>query len=148
MTDIQFYHLTSSPIERALPKLLEKAHAGGLRVVVRTASDEQAERLNAALWTYNPDSFLPHGTANDPQPEVQPVYLTPGEEIPNAAKLMVATHGQAVAQPERFDRILDLFDGNNDESVQAARTRWKLYKEQGHSIGYNRQTAAGGWEKN
>ena len=34
MTEIGFYHLTQSPLERALPRLLEKAHASGARVVV------------------------------------------------------------------------------------------------------------------
>ncbi len=34
MTEIGFYHLRASPLDRALPQLLEKAYAGGHRVVV------------------------------------------------------------------------------------------------------------------
>lgn len=148
MTDIQFYHLTSTPIERALPRLLEKAMSGGFRVLVRAGSEEKSELLNRTLWTFNPDSFLPHGSAADPFPEQQPIYLTAGEEIPNQPNLVVAAHGASIEQPERFERILDLFDGQDVQAVEAARIRWAQYKQQGHSIGYNRQTPAGGWEKN
>ena len=60
VTEIGFYHLTCTPLERALPKLLEKVLASGARAVVRAGSDERVEFLNGALWTYQPASFLPH----------------------------------------------------------------------------------------
>ena len=57
MTEIGFYHLTGTPLERALPKLLEKTLEAGQRAVVRTGSEERAQALNGALWTYEDRSW-------------------------------------------------------------------------------------------
>ena len=65
MAEIGFYHLLTTPLERALPRLLERARAQGYRIVVRAASPERVEHLNALLWTYDEASFLPHGSARD-----------------------------------------------------------------------------------
>ena len=63
MTEVLFYHLQRQPLERVLPALLEQSLERGWRVVVQAASDERVEALDAHLWTYRDDSFLPHGTA-------------------------------------------------------------------------------------
>ena len=68
MAEIGFYHLLSTPLERALPRLLERARAQDLRIVIRAASAERVEHLNALLWTYNDTSFLAHGSARDGDP--------------------------------------------------------------------------------
>src|SRR6476620_10858207 len=65
MTEAVFYHLIRKPLERALPELLEKSYERGWRVVVQVASDERVDALDAHLWTYRDDNFLPHGTARD-----------------------------------------------------------------------------------
>ena len=70
MTEIGFYHLLTTPLERALPRLLERARAQGYRLVVRAASSERVEHLNALLWTYDEAGFLPHGSARDGDPAV------------------------------------------------------------------------------
>ena len=52
MTEVSFYHLQSDPIERALPRLLEKVRERGFRVLVRGATEERIETLDEALWSY------------------------------------------------------------------------------------------------
>ena len=145
MTDIQFYHLLSTSLERALPKLLEKAVAGQYRIVVKVASEEDEERLDTELWTYNPGSFLPHGTRRDGFEAEQPIYITANGENPGGATLLVVTDGSPA--PEGYARVLDIFNGVDDAAVQAARGRWSQYKTEGHSLAYIKQTPAGGWEK-
>ncbi|MCS5608435.1 MAG: DNA polymerase III subunit chi, partial [Alphaproteobacteria bacterium] len=95
MPEVGFYHLLHMPLERALPKLLEKALERGHRAIVLTGSKERAEDLNAALWTYEERSWLPHGSAGDGSPETQPIYLTAEEENPNGADILVAVDGRA-----------------------------------------------------
>ena len=147
MTEIGFYHLTRSPLERALPKLLEKVLASGARAVVRAGSAERAEALSALLWTYDPNSFLPHGSARDGHAESQPVWLTHEDETPNGAGVLVLTDGAVAADVGEFDRCLDLFDGTDPDAVAAARERWKTHKAAGHGVTYWAQNEAGGWEK-
>jgi DNA polymerase III subunit chi len=85
MTEILFYHLQRQPIERVLPQLLEKSIERGWRVVVQAASDERIEALDAHLWTYRDDGFLPHGTYRESEAALQPVLLTVQDHNPNGA---------------------------------------------------------------
>src|SRR4051812_5441053 len=121
---VDFYHLQNSPLERALPQLLEKVVQSGNRAVVLAASDDRIEALANMLWTYTPDSWLPHGSVRDGSAADQPVWLTTQEDNPNGARILVLTDGMSADRLEAFDRCLDMFDGTNADSTAAARDRW------------------------
>ena len=147
MTEVSFYHLQQAPLEQALPQLLEKVVERGLRAVVMAASDERAEALNGLLWTYKQRSFLAHGTARDGHPDEQPIFLTIADENPNGATVLVLIDGVNCEHVESYDRCLDLFDGNDQAAVEAARTRWKEHTAARRNVTYWQQTASGGWEQ-
>jgi DNA polymerase-3 subunit chi len=147
MTQIGFYHLTRLALDQALPRLLEKAVAAGLKVVVMAGSPERVEHLNGLLWSYSEESWLPHGCAADGEAALQPIWLTDKDENPNAATVLVLCDGVVPADLGRYARCLDLFDGRDDEAVQAARARWKTWKAEGHELVYFQQTERGGWEE-
>ncbi len=147
MTQIGFYHLLHTPLEAALPRLLSKALDQGMRALVMAASPERVKTLDGALWTYDQNSFLPHGTAKEGRPEEQPVYLTSHEENPNGASLLVLTDGVEHGSVGAFERCLDMFDGNDAQAVAAARDRWKRLADAGHDLTYDQQSDQGGWEK-
>jgi DNA polymerase III subunit chi len=146
MTEIGFYHLLTTRLEEALPRLLERARGQGLRVVVRAGSTERVEHLNAALWTYDEGSFLPHGSARDGQPAAQPIWLTARDENPNTAQMLVLVDGSETAELAGWDRVADLFDGSDDAAVAAARDRWRRARDAGHALTYWQQTGSG-WQK-
>src|ERR1700730_1823895 len=85
MTEFLFYHLEAQPVEKGMPVLLEKSVERGWRVVVQTSSEERVDALDAHLWTFRDDSFLPHGTFREPTAAEQPVLLTVSDHNPNAA---------------------------------------------------------------
>ena len=145
-TEIGFYHLEKWPLETAVPRLLGRALERGLRVVVRTGSEERLDALNAALWSHDPGSFLPHGGPGDGDADRQPVYLTTGDEVPNGATVLVLTDRVEATDLDRFERCIDMFDGS-DDSVQAARARWRALKDKDYALTYWQQTPAGKWEK-
>ncbi|MCE2492506.1 MAG: DNA polymerase III subunit chi [Alphaproteobacteria bacterium] len=147
MTAISFYHLERTSLDRALPRLLEKVLERGHRAVVIAGSEERVEALNTALWTYEQQSFLPHGSAADGHADRQPVYLTAEDENPNGSDVLVLVDGVASANLETFARVLDMFDGHDSEAVEAARARWRDLKDAGHELTYWQQTAQGGWEQ-
>lgn len=142
---VDFYHLQSSNLERALPALLERVVAAGKRAVVMAASEDRVEALANHLWTYNPNSWLPHGSAKDGFDASQPVWLTATEENPNKAEILVLTDGMAAGFMSSFERCLDLFDGNAEEAVAQARQRWTAAKTAGHELHYWQQNQAGAW---
>ena len=147
VTDVAFYHLQRSPLEKVLPMLLEKTLGAGKRAVVIAGSDERVEALAMLLWTYHQDSWLPHGTAQDGDPEDQPVWLTTHDENPNGAQFLFLTDGADSARIGDYERCFDLFDGNDTVAVDAARERWTARKDVGHSVTYWQQTDRGGWEQ-
>lgn len=147
MTEIGFYHLTQTPLERALPKLLEKVLASGARAVVMAGSAERVGALNAALWTYEPASFLPHGCAADGDAADQPIWLTADDENPNGATILLLTDGAVSDSVDDYDRCLEMFDGRDDAAVAAARERWRAYRDAGYPLTYWQQTDRGGWEQ-
>lgn len=144
-TEIGFYHLTRTALEPALGRLLERALDSGLRAVVRASSAERVEALNRALWLFGRDSFLPHGSRADGEPERQPVFLTDQDDVPNGATLLVLVDG-AEADPAPFSRCLYLFDGNDEEAVEHARDLWRRWREQGAMLTYWQQGERG-WQK-
>jgi len=146
VAEIGFYHLLATPLERALPRLLERARAQGYRIVVRAASSERIEHLSALLWSYDDASFLPHGSARDGNAANQPIWLSDRIENPNAAAMLVLVDGVEAGDLASFTRCADLFDGNDPAAVEAARGRWRLAAAAGHTLTYWQQSEAG-WEK-
>src|SRR5438270_9699390 len=121
MTEVGFYHLLSTPLERALPRLLERARAQGHRIVIRAASAERVEHLNALLWTYDEASFLPHGSTRDGNPAAQPIWLSDDPENPNAATILFLVDGVEADDMAAFARCIDMFAGNDEAAVESAR---------------------------
>ncbi len=147
MTEIGFYQLEHSPLERVLPKLLEKVVERGYRALVLATSEERVEALNTALWTYQQRSFLPHGMATDGHADAQPIYLTTGQENPNGAKVLVLVDGAEHDEPDGFVRCLLLFDGKDEAAVADARHRWRSARDAGHEVVFWRQTPEGRWQR-
>jgi hypothetical protein len=87
MTEVLFYHLQNMPLESVLPPLLEKSLERGWRVVVQATSQERADALDAHLWTYRDDSFLPHTTWRSGDAQHQPIVLVVEEGNPNRANV-------------------------------------------------------------
>jgi len=147
VTDISFYHLERSPLEQALPKLLEKTMEAGKRALVLAGSEQRVEALTDLMWTYDQDSWIPHGSARDGHPDKQPIWFSVLDENPNEAVFLFLTDGATSEKIETFERCFEMFDGNNPEMVAAARVRFKAYKDAGHELSYFQQSASGGWQK-
>jgi DNA polymerase III subunit chi len=146
LAQVGFYHLLSTPLERALPRLLERAREQGYLIVVRAGSVERVAQLDAALWTYDEASFLPHGAARDGNASAQPIWLTAGDDNPNQATMLVLVDGVEAADLTSFARCADIFDGSDESAVEAARERWRRAQEAGHQLTYWQQTQSG-WER-
>lgn len=150
--EIWFYHLQNQRLERALTALLEASLARGWRVVVQASSDERLDALDEALWTYNDASVLAHGRARDGDAAMQPIYLTAGGENPNAARLRLFVDSVDVAAAltegaTDYERAILLFDGNDADQLENARSQWKHLKDGGFTLAYWQQGERGGWEK-
>lgn len=148
MTEVLFYHLQGQKLEGVLPVLLEKSVERGWRVVVQGSSEERIEALDAHLWTYRDDGFLPHGTWRESEAAMQPVLLTVNDGNPNAATVRFLIDGAGVPDDaESYQRIVLMFDGDDEDAVAAARQHWTAAKAKGFDATYWQPDAQGRWVK-
>ena len=146
--EVHFYHLQQKPLEAVLPILLEKSLERGWRVVVQATSAERLAALDDHLWTFSDESFLPHATDKEPDAAEQPIVLTLGGGNPNEAAIRFLVEGAPVpAEVAGYERLVLLFDGNDEEALAAARVDWKSVKAAGHEATYWQQDARGRWER-
>lgn len=144
MTEIGFYHLTRSPLEQALPRLLGRVLEIPARALLLCPDAERLRALDDALWTCPEPDWLPHGTENAAE---QPIFLTTQDQPPpNGARHLFLVEGAESAHLALFERGFDLFDGNDPAAVEAARRRWRAAKEAGHGLAYWQQGPRG-WER-
>ena len=146
MADIGFYHLTRTGPDKALPQLLGRTLAARQRAVVLCADAERVTALDAALWQSAEPDWLPHGTSDDGDADLQPIWLTTDDAAPNSARFLFLLDGARSERLGEFDRVFDLFDGKDEAAVEAARERWRAAKDAGHTLTYWQQSAKG-WEK-
>ncbi len=152
MSEVLFYHAERTSLEDVLPGLLERTRERGWKALVRVGSDERAAALDAHLWTYKEEGFLPHGLDRDPHPAEQPILLTSRDGNANGAEVLFLADG---AEPGDWTapeiagrtRIVLIFDGRDPVAVDAARAQWTNAKAAGHEVTYWQQSAAGKWEK-
>jgi DNA polymerase III subunit chi len=148
MTEILFYHLQRQPIEKVLPVLIEKSLERGWRVAVQSSSEERVEALDAYLWTYRDDGFLPHGTYKENTAAEQPVLLTVNAENPNGASVRILIDGSSLpVDINGYERVVLLFDGEDPDALEAARTRWRHVKGQGFEVTYWQADEQGRWQR-
>ena len=148
MTEILFYHLQNQPIERVLPALLEKSLERGWRVIVQASTEERVEALDAHLWTYRDDLFLPHGTWRGVESAEQPVLLTVNDDNPNQASVRFLIDNAPVPDnASDYQRIVLIFDGEDADAVASARERWNDAKAKGLDATYWQPDEQGRWVK-
>jgi len=137
MTEVLFYHLQNMSIESVLPPLLEKSLERGWRVVVQSTSQERAEALDAHLWTYRDDSFLPHAIwrAGDVQDQLNVLSVEEGN--PNRANVRFLIDNAALpADSGSYERMVLVFNGDDADALAAARGAWTECKSRGFEVTY------------
>lgn len=146
MTEIRFYHLQRTPLEAALPRMLEMCLSREWKAVVMARSEERVSALSEHLWTYDDRGFLPHGDKQDGHANQQPIWLTVEDENPNGATVLFLTDGAGSDAIGAYDLVCRVFDGRDEQAVADARGCWKGEDEAGHHLTYWQQTDRG-WEK-
>ncbi len=150
MTEVLFYHLQNMSLESVLPPLLEKSLERGWRVVVQSTSQERADALDAHLWTYRDDSFLPHATwrAGAGDAPDQPILLAVEEANPNGANVRFLIDNAALpADCDAYERMVLVFNGDDGDALAAARTAWSDCKARGFEVTYWQADERGRWQR-
>lgn len=146
--EFNFYHLTTTNLDKALFKLLEKIYSLNLAVKILCQNEEQLGSLDQALWSLGRISFLPHATDKDPKPDKQPILLScDNNSNLNKATILINLANMEEDYPN-YAKILFIFDGNNPIELAKARERWKNLAAQDYKLVYYKQDEKGNWLKN
>lgn len=132
MPKLRFYQTqgtTPAEVDAVLPPLLQKMLAGGHRVLVVCPTSARQTRLDEALWTFSPSSFLPHTCVQAKLPGPQPVLLAlEGEAVAHANGTVPVVLGGAEhvlpALTEATALTCYMF-GTHEAEVARARQIWK-----------------------
>ena len=140
---VDFYQLSESPVEVALPALAVKMRETGAKVLVVSADDAQLARISDALWAPK-GSFLANGAAGGPDDARQPILLADSLDAPNGATYLALADGVWRDGAENFERVFLLFD---ETSVDGARQTWRSLDGLGEGTRNYWQQKGGRWEK-
>ncbi|HET8729982.1 MAG TPA: DNA polymerase III subunit chi [Moraxellaceae bacterium] len=134
--EITFYVLADTdPGKRLLTacRIVEKAFQQKHQVYIQAGSRTEAEQLDELLWNFRPESFIPHhlvGEGPTPPPPVRIGWLS----IPPEARDLVVNLGdEAIPDPRRFRRLIEIV-GGSDTQREPARQHWRHYKQQGYAV--------------
>lgn len=148
MTEVLFYHLERQPLERVLPILVEKSLERGWRAGIRTGKAERVRDLDDMLWTYAETSFLPHSAETEGDLATEPALITTSDQFANAPQVVFIIERAALPDDlSKFERIVYMFDGRDDEALNEARAQWKEIRAKGLESTYWQQDENGRWQK-
>lgn len=143
-----FYHLQRTTLERAVGPLLEKCLERGWRVLAVSPDVTRRAALDEALWTYDDQSFLPHGQAEAEglDPAAQPVLISSSTDNFNQASVALLMDGVDMPVDAPYERCMVMFDDGDGATRQKAREQFKAAKDAGLSARYFQQ-AGRGWKE-
>jgi DNA polymerase-3 subunit chi len=144
-----FYHLSRTALEVAAPPLMLKCLEAGWRVLAVSPDLERLARLDAALWTFDPAAFLPHGQAEAPGLDAarQPVLLSARLKNANQADALVLMDAADAPVEAPFRRCMVIFEDGDKGTRARAREQFRAARESGLVTRYFQQTSAGGWKE-
>ena len=81
------------------------------------------------MWQYPEGRFVPHARAGDPDAGKAPVNIGTLAGL-NPADVVINLCPEAVPQPERFSRLLEIVPYADNER-EASRVKYKTYRNHG-----------------
>ncbi|MCI0505910.1 MAG: DNA polymerase III subunit chi [Gammaproteobacteria bacterium] len=136
MTKIDFYLLSASgqvARDAMACKLVNKIYLLQHRVYIHVASKEDAARLDDALWTFTPGSFIPHSIYQLGKDSSEPVVIGCQDIAPQSDDVLLNLTADVPSFFSQFDRVAELVDAEENSRAQA-RIRFKFYKDRGYDL--------------
>ena len=140
MTDVLFIEVTASRLEIRACEIAERTYVQGNRLQIIAADQQQAVRLDDLLWTFRPDSFVPHGFPKGKKDEPLPpvVITTERKKIPSFEFLLMLDYCP-IETLVQFSRVIHLVVVDKRERLEASRGYWAQLREAGFSLRHQKR---------
>ena len=134
MPEISFYILSSTGMHeryRFACKLIEKAYRSGSFCYVLTDTEAHSHTLDELLWTFRPNSFIPHQIYQGEMPQFSNTVLIGNQPAPlQWQKIILNLASNPLADLSNTEKVLEILD--NDEQIKTlGRQRYRYYKQLG-----------------
>ena len=129
LSEVYFYHVTRQTVVSALPQLLSKAKDIGWTVFVRGKDQASLKLIDDAIWTFQPESFLPHAVFGSQNSEECDILLGTDEDDSSNSDFLLSLNGALISIEEvsKYRRCALLFDDKNSDEVNIAREQWMKF---------------------
>lgn len=135
MTRIDFHSKVPDKLQYAC-RLVRKARAAGMKVVVFTDNQAQLAAFDEALWTFSEQDFIPHVSAADELAALTPVVLSGDAEQPLPHhQVLVNLSRSTPAHFARFERLFEIVAADEDDLL-AGRERYRAYQQRGYPLSH------------
>jgi DNA polymerase-3 subunit chi len=112
-------------------ELVKKAFASEQPTLILARTPEQADALDAKLWEFDDESFIPHQIAGDDDDAITAVVIAP-PGVGSADRPLVINLRDECA-PGTFERVLEVVAADPAER-EGSRVRWSEYKRRGFEV--------------
>ena len=132
MTEVLFYTHADDKLQTACT-LTAKALARKMRVMLFTADPAATDHLSKLLWSVPATGFTPHCRSEDRLAPVTPVILDHRAEPLVHDQVLINLCGETPSFFSRFQRLVEIV-GLDETDREAARTRFRFYRDRGYEI--------------
>jgi len=136
MPKASYYILSDSDEDsrmRFACRLCEKILAQKLSVFILTHNESSAKRLDQLLWSFRPDSFIPHQLLG--QTPAAPIEIGHGDQLPSHRQVFLNLAGELPANALTFERLVEIVIQQEDV-LAVTRSNFQRCK----SAGFEMQT--------
>ncbi len=128
---VHFEELDQADRVNGIAQLLLRRNRLTPHVLVLCPDDEFMNRLSERLWTIHPESFLAHAIASENVEDNarQPILLATTINRDNQAQVLINGGLEVPTELSGFSHIVDFVDAWDEDLKQAARERFKTYRQ-------------------
>lgn len=136
MTNISFYILKGDAEDARQViacRIIAKAYYQGKHVYIHTDNSEQTEQLSKELWSFRPESFIPHSIAYEQNNNDDQVLIGHGQKPPRLMDFLINLSSEQPLFFSQFDRVAE-FINDNEKIKTSGREHYQFYKQRGYEL--------------
>ena len=132
---VDFIVLNSAIKSRIVCDLAEKCYLDGKRLVIYSDKNETNVSLDAMLWTWKQQSFIPHKCLDSLiEPHSEPLILTNQIETASGYDTLLLHDPLNIDIVNKFPNVIDFAEKYNPTKLETDRKRYKLYRDKKYKI--------------
>lgn len=136
MTQVDFYVLPDTTSEARwlfACRLIDKVHRLGHRVLVTLDDEHQAKAFDDLLWSFKPETFIPHQLIAAEAAQEIAVEITYTQNAGRHHGLLINLSSEIPSYFSRFERLSEIVI-QEPQALTTSRERFSFYKGRGYPI--------------